>query len=103
VEPTPFLFQFATPRGVYILEKLYVYKFLIYLDRFVGACIFRESNITISAQCGLELRKPAPAWWARWLGDKFLNRFWPGHCEIAIRYDAYFAQRTIDYLNGKIK
>jgi hypothetical protein len=80
------------------VEKLYVYKFLIYLDRFIGAIIWRESNVTISAQCGLELRKPAPAWWARWLGDKFLNRFWPNHCEIAIRYDAYCAWKTMHYL-----
>lgn len=80
------------------IEKLYVFKFFLYLDRFIGACIFRESNVTISAQCGLELRKPKPAWWARWIGQKFLNRFWPNHCEIAIAYDIQCAWRTINYL-----
>lgn len=79
-------------------QQTYVFKFLIYLDRFVGALIFRESNITISAQCGLELRKENPAWWARVLGKHFLNRFWPNHCEIAIRYDAYYAHETLKRL-----
>lgn len=80
------------------MEKTYLFKFFLYLDRFIGAIIWRESNVTISSQCGLELRKPNPAWWARWLGDKFLNRFWPHHCEIAINYDAECCRQTLKYL-----
>ena len=82
-------------------EQTYVFKFLIYLDRFVGALIFRDSNITISAHCGLELRKENPAWWAKLLGKHFLNRFWPNHCEIAICYDIFTAEETIRILKNK--
>jgi len=79
-------------------EKLYAYKFLIALDRFGGAIFLREPNITISTGCGLELRKENPAWWACLIGRQFLNRFWPNHCEIAIRYDAYIAWKTVNAL-----
>ena len=79
-------------------EQTYVFKFLIYLDRFIGALLFRDSNITISSQCGLELRKENPAWWAKLIGKHFLNRFWANHCEIAIRYDAYTAHETLKRL-----
>ena len=75
----------------------YVGKVLIYFDRFVGGLIFRDTNITISAQCGLELRKENPAWWAKVLGV-FLNWLEPNHCEIAIRYDAYCAYLTLQQL-----
>ena len=78
-------------------EQTYVFKFLIYLDRFVGALIFRDSNITISAQCGLELRKQSPAWWAKVLGG-FLNWLETNHCEKAIQYDAYCAYLTLKQL-----
>ena len=80
------------------MQQLYVFKFFLYLDRFIGACIWRESNITISSHCGLELRKPNPSWWARLIGHHFLNRFWPNHCELAIQYDARCAVQTLQYL-----
>ena len=79
-------------------ENLYAYKFLVAMDRFFGAVLFRDPNTTISTECGLELRKPAPAWWARLIGRQFLIRFWPNHCEIAIRYDAYIAWKTVNAL-----
>jgi hypothetical protein len=69
-------------------QKLYAWKVLLYTDRFIGAVIWRESNITISAQCGLELRRRKPRWWAWLIGHHFLNRCWPGHCEGAIVHDA---------------
>lgn len=75
-------------------EQTYVFKVLIYLDRFAGALIFRDSNITISAQCGLELRKDKPAWWAKVLGGA-LNWIEANHCEKAISYDAYTARETL--------
>ena len=79
-------------------EKLYAYKFLIALDRFGGAIFLREPNITISTGCGLELRRASPAWWARLIGKNFLERFWSGHCDKAIRYDAYIAWVTVNRL-----
>jgi hypothetical protein len=80
------------------IENLYPYKVLIATDRFFGAILLRQPNITISTGCGLELRKAKPAWWARLIGRQFLNRFWPNHCEIAIRYDAYIAWKTVNAL-----
>jgi len=79
-------------------ENLYAYKFLIALDRFAGALLFRDPNTTISSECGLELRMTDPAWWAILIGKWFLNRFWPNHCERAIRYDAYIAWCTVNAL-----
>lgn len=64
----------------------YVFKVLLYFDMFVGACIWRDSGVTISSYCGLELRKPAPRWWARVLGGA-LNWISPGHCSDAITHD----------------
>jgi hypothetical protein len=78
-------------------EQTYAFKFLIYVDRFVGALIFRDSNITISSQCGLELRKENPALWAKLLGGT-LNWIETDHCEKAIRYDAYYAHVTLQRL-----
>jgi hypothetical protein len=80
------------------VEKLYVFKFLLALDRFFGAIIFRKPNVTLSTMMGLELRRPHPRWWARLIGKNFLNRFWPNHCEGAIRYDAYIAWKTCNDL-----
>ncbi len=48
--------------------------------------IWRNYDITISSMCGLELRRPLPKWWARWLGG-VLNWIQPGHCESAIIAD----------------
>ncbi|CAB4242144.1 hypothetical protein UFOVP83_5 [uncultured Caudovirales phage] len=79
-------------------EKLYAWKVLLYADRFIGAVVWRESNVTISAQCGLELRRLKPRWWARIIGHHFLNRFWPGHCEGAIRHDAHACWESIRLL-----
>jgi hypothetical protein len=54
----------------------------------VLACtwIWRDYDITISSMTGLELRKPAPARWARILGW-VLNHLQTGHCELAIAAD----------------
>ena len=80
------------------VEKLYVYKVALALDRFLGAVIFRVPDVTLSTMMGLELRREHPRWWARLIGRQFLNRFWPNHCEIAIRYDAYVAWKTVNFL-----
>ena len=73
---------------------------MIYLDRFAGALVFRDSNITISSQCGLELRKEKPAWWAKVLGG-FLNWIDTNHCEGAIQFDASTARETLRLLGFK--
>lgn len=64
----------------------YAFKFLIAIDIFVCSIVWRDPDITISSMCGLELRKPAPRWWARWLGGA-LNKIQTNHCESAIGGD----------------
>lgn len=70
------------------IEKLYAFQFLLALDRFGGAVFFRRSGVTLSTMTGLGLRQARHPWYATLLGTWFLERFWPGHCEQAIRYDA---------------
>lgn len=64
------------------------YFLVIFRGIDILACtwIWRDYDITISSMTGLELRKPAPAWWARWLG-RFLNTLQANHCELAIAAD----------------
>ncbi len=56
------------------------------IDIMLCGWIWRDYDITISSMTGLELRKSAPARWARLLGG-FLNWLQKGHCEAAIAAD----------------
>ena len=56
------------------------------IDVLCATAIWRDSDVTISAMCGMELRKPSPARWARWLGW-VLNHIQANHCEQAIAAD----------------
>ena len=56
------------------------------IDILCASWVWRDYDITISSMCGLELRKVAPALWARWLGAA-LDRIEAGHCELAIQAD----------------
>jgi hypothetical protein len=56
------------------------------IDILVAGWLWREYDITISAHCGLEMRKPNPSYWARAL-NAFLNFLERGHCELAIACD----------------
>lgn len=51
------------------------------------------------AVTGLELRKPAPALWARVLGW-ILNHIQANHCEQAIAADLLRAQQAQEILSG---
>lgn len=64
------------------------YFFVILRGIDIVACtwVWRDYDITISSMTGLELRKPAPARWARLLGG-FLNWLQKNHCELAIAAD----------------
>lgn len=75
----------------------WIFKVLLYLDVFVCGVIWGDSDVTISSMTGLELRKPAPQWWAAALGG-VLNRLQPGHCESAIAHDTARAQAAIQLL-----
>ncbi len=69
------------------------------VDVMCAWAIWREADITISAHCGLELRKAAPARWARVLGY-CLNHLQSGHCELAIAGDIRRAHDALAVLTG---
>lgn len=76
----------------------YAFKVLLYFDMFIGAIIWRDSDVTISSFTGLELRKPKPRWWAILLGRYFLEKIQKGHCESAITHDIGRAQAALEIL-----
>lgn len=73
-------------------QQTWGFKVLLYFDMFIGACIWRDSGVTISSFTGLALRQATPPMWARVLGS-ILNTLQPGHCESAIQHDV---QRSIE-------
>lgn len=80
------------------MSNTYAFKVLLALDIFVAALLWRDDDITISSYCGLALRKPAPALWARVLGGA-LNWISPGHCESAISHDVDRAHTALIILD----
>ena len=82
----------SAPRG-------YVVKVLLALDIFVSALCFRDSDVTISAETGLAMRRPNPPWWARAL-NWMLDTIQPGHCQNAIQWDIERAEAAIRYLRS---
>jgi hypothetical protein len=62
------------------------------LDIAVAGWIWRQYDITISAECGLALRLETPPIWAIVIGRWFLNRIEANHCELAIAADYARAQ-----------
>jgi hypothetical protein len=62
--------------------------------------IWRDYDVTISSMTGLELRNPAPRWWARWLGW-VLNHIQTNHCELAITADIERANQALALLCAK--
>ncbi len=68
------------------------------LDILVAGWIWREYDITISAECGLALRKETPPIWALVLGRGFLNKIEKDHCELAIQADRLRAKTVLQLL-----
>jgi hypothetical protein len=75
-----------TPVPPYTFDNAWAIVILRSLDVFWACLIWRDYDITISSYTGLELRKPAPALWARALGW-VLNHIQANHCEGAITAD----------------
>jgi hypothetical protein len=73
----------------------------ISVDMLAAGWLWRTYDITISSMCGLELRNPYPAAWARWLGG-LLNALQRNHCEKAIHGDMERARKAIARLGGVI-
>jgi hypothetical protein len=79
-------------------NKGYVVLLARVFDIAISTFVWRDYDITISAQCGLEMRKPRPALWARLL-NAFLNALEEGHCELAIACDRERAEQALRILN----
>ena len=77
-------------------------KVLFFLDLFICGLIWRMPDITISSMCGLELRRPNPAWWAKAISD-FCDVFEADHCEKAIAADAERAHSALQTLTQGVQ
>ena len=85
----------------------YIFKFLLYLDIFIGSLAARDPDVTISSYCGLALRAnpPSSGFWpkvARGLG-RCLNAISNNHCNNAIAGDIARAQNAIKRLSASEK
>jgi hypothetical protein len=76
----------------------YWFKFLLYLDIFVGSLAARDPDVTISSYCGLALRSKGNVF-LRGLGH-VLNAISKDHCEKAITSDIARAKNAITRLGG---
>lgn len=82
------------------MNKNYLYKVLLFLDIFVSSLLFRDPDVTISAETGLAMQRAKPPIWAKLLNG-FLNMIRKGHCAQAINDDIARAQTAIIYLRTK--
>lgn len=78
----------------------YAYKVLLFFDLFISALIWRQGDVTISAETGLAMLRAKPPLWAKLLNG-FLNLFRKGHCIAAINDDIERAKNAIIYLSAK--
>ena len=82
------------------MNKNYLYKVLLFLDIFICALVFRDPDITISAETGLAMQRTQPPLWALLLNE-FLDLIRKGHCAQAITDDIERAQIAIRYLKTR--
>jgi hypothetical protein len=82
------------------VTKNYLYKILLFFDIFMCALIFRDPDVTISAETGLAMQRATPPIWAMLLNG-FLDFIQKGHCQAAIEDDIRRAQIAIQYLQTK--
>lgn len=82
------------------MNKTWVYKVLLAFDLFVCACIWRQDDVTISAEVGLAMQRAKPPLWAKVLNG-ILNRIQSGHPSMAIQADIDRAQAAIKYLQTR--
>lgn len=82
------------------MSKGWVFKVLLAFDVFLCVVIFRDPDVTISAETGLALQRASPPRWAKILGG-FLNRLSKNHCANAVLHDIARAQAAVVYLTTK--
>lgn len=82
------------------MSKNYLYKILLFIDIFSCAVIFRDPDVTLSAEVGLAMERAKPPLWAiiiNWT----LNKIQAHHCASAITDDIRRAQIAIKYLETR--
>lgn len=77
--------------------KTWPYKALLAFDIFICALVFRDPDVTISAEVGLAMKREKPPLWAKLLNG-FLDKIHKDHCRKAIDDDILRAQLAILYL-----
>lgn len=82
------------------MNKNYLYKLLLFFDIFICALLFRDPDVTLSAETGLAMQRAAPPYWAKAL-NWFLDKIQTNHCTLAIQDDIERAQIAIQYLKTK--
>ncbi len=84
-------------------NKSYAVTIARTIDIMLCGWIWRQYDLTISAECGLELRKGAKARrWAKILGA-FLNWIETNHCELAILADLERLEIARKILTGETR
>lgn len=79
-------------------SKSYIRVIALAVDIMFAGWIWRQYDITISAECGLALRKETPPIWAIVLGRWILNKLETNHCELAIEGDRLRAKEVLQLL-----
>lgn len=87
----------SDPRLAY--NKGYVVLIARVVDIAISTFVWRDYDITISAQTGLLMRTARPPLWARAL-NWFLNALERDHCELAIACDIERAEQALRVLRG---
>lgn len=71
------------------------------VDIAIAGVFWRDYGVTISAQCGLAMRRRRPPLWARAL-NATLNALEKGHCELAIACDIERAKLALRILRQEL-
>ena len=80
-------------------NKSYAVLIARVIDIAISTFVWRDYDITISAQTGLLMRRADPPRWARVL-NAFLNWIETNHCNLAIACDIERAQQALRILTG---
>lgn len=79
------------------IRQGYGYKVLLFIDLFCCALLFRDPDVTLSAEVGLTMQRTNPPLWARSI-NAFLSLLQKNHCTLAIQDDIERAYTAIKYL-----
>lgn len=89
--------------GTVAKEKTWTHRIAVAVDILTASVVWSQYDVTISAQCGLEMRK-APVLSNKWLCRLgwVLNKLQANHCELAIAADFQRACDAARYLTHAV-